>query len=570
MSQSQNELEQKVIRLLQEQAKLWKDREKEIERLSTVAGQLGDKNQELKRRIDEKDNQLNETNSILEKVLLKLKKLAQPPFLFAYFLETTGEHQADVMHDGKRKRVGVNPEIDERILMFGVPVIILESTNAIFAVKETPQDYGDVMVLRSHLKDNLAIVEDEHGAKRVVYVSTWFDMSTPTGSRVLVEDGFVWSVVEEAKYATGQYILAENPNVSFDDIGGLDEQLSLVRKEIEDSFEFPELYDQYAIPKETHILLYGLPGNGKTMVAKAIAKTQLEKHKDRILKYAPGNFFAIRGPELEIKWVGESERMLREIFDSAADLAKKANAPVFIFFDDCEAFLLRRGAGISSDVNMGHVTQFATLLDGVREIRGVNVILATNRLDLIDPAVIRRMSLKIRIPEPNKDGMAKIFAKLLGKTPLHKKYLNTDDFPELSEEKDRTLVYVVGQVVQKIYEDTKKNDFVEIIFEDDTSQILKIYELISGKVIADIVNRAKKLAKDRDKVLSVEEWPTGVSVEDVLEAAQLEFKSNEGLPSTKEMVTEWLKQKGITKEVVDTKKLFGEVIGDRKPRVYVQ
>lgn len=566
MFQSRKQLQDEIQRLSKEQS----DLQKEKERLSILASQLGDKNQELRTKIQEKDNQLNETNSMLDKVLEKLKKLVQPPFLFANFIEMTGEKQADVLHDGKRKRVGVNPEIDERLLMFGVSVVILESTNAIFAIKDAPQNFGDVVILQNYLEDNRAIVEDTHGTSHVVYVSTWFDMRTPVKSKVLMCDGFIWSVIEDAKQSTSQYILAENPDVNFDDIGGLDEQLALIKKEIEDSFEFPDLYEKYGIPKEIHILLYGLPGNGKTMVAKAIAKTQFERYKERILKYAPGNFFVIRGPELEIKWVGESERMLREVFDSAESLAKNANAPVFIFFDDCEAFLLRRGAGISSDVNMGHVTQFATLLDGVREIRGVNVILASNRLDLIDPAAIRRMSLKIRIPEPDKDGATKIFTKILGNAPLHKKYMDSKDFPDLRGDKELILVYMVEQVIKNIYEDVKANDFVEIMFGDDTSKIVKVYELISGKIIADIMNRAKKIAKDRDKLLPKEEWPTGITVEDILEAARMEFKSNEGLPSTKEMVAEWLKQKGITKDVVDTRKLFGEAMGDTKARVYVQ
>ncbi|KKR02663.1 MAG: Proteasome-associated ATPase [Candidatus Yanofskybacteria bacterium GW2011_GWA1_39_13] len=566
MPQSRKQLLDEIQRLSKEQS----DLQKEKDRLSILASQLGDKNQELRTKISEKDNQLNETNSMLDKVLEKLKKLARPPFLFANFIEMTGEKEADVLHDGKRKRVGVNPEIDERFLMLGVSVVILESTNAIFAIKDAPQDFGDVVILQSYLEGNRAIVEDMHGTNFIVYVSTWFDMNTPVKSKVLVHDGFIWSVTEEAKQSGSQYLLAENPDVKFEDIGGLDEQLLQIKKEIEDSFEFPELYDKYGIPKETHIFLYGLPGNGKTMIAKAIAKTQFEKHKDRILKYAPGNFFVIRGPELEIKWVGESERMLREVFDSATELAKRANAPVFIFFDDCEAFLLRRGAGISSDVNMGHVTQFATLVDGVREIRGVNLILASNRLDLIDPAVIRRMSLKIRVPEPDKDGATKIFTKILGNAPLHKKYFDLQNFPELRGDRDLVLAYMVEQVIQSMYEDVKTNDFVEIMFGDDTSKIVKVYELISGKIIADIMNRAKKLAKDRDKVLSKEEWPTGVTVEDILEASRMEFKSNEGLPSTKEMVAEWLKQKGFTKEVVDTRKLFGEVMGETKTRVYVQ
>lgn len=529
--------------------------EEEVARLTSVNSQVATKNQELIRELQERNTELLETTALLEKFKERLLRLMSPPFLFANFIEFIGDKLADVLYDGRRKRVAIDPELNRDLLKPGVTVIILNDSNAIVDTGRSLSESGSVVILDSYFGSDMAIVYDDR-SKEVVYLNEGFDKEqAPPKSKVLVSGGFVHRVVESAKKATNEYLLAEVPDVGFDDIGGLDTQLELIQKEIEDSFNVPELYGLYQIPKETHVLLYGLPGNGKTMIAKAIAKTLLEKFKDRIMAHAPGNFFTIRGPELESKWVGETERMLREIFDAAADLAKKANSPVFIFFDDCEAFLLRRGTGISSDVNMGHVTQFATLLDGIKEIHGVNVILATNRLDLIDPAVVRRVSLTVRIPEPNRERATKILHKLLRKVPLHKE-------AELSQ--------VVERVVDKMYEDTCDNDFVEVIFSDDSTQIIKIFDLLSGKILSDIVNRAKKLAKDQDKLLPKEGWPTGVSVENVIEAVQVEFKSNEGLPSTKETIAEWLRQKGITKEVVETRKIFGEAIGERRPRADVQ
>ena len=529
--------------------------EEEIDQLTRLNSQIATKNQELVRNLQERSEELLETTVLLEKFKERLLRLMSPPFLFANFIEFIGDKLADVLYDGRRKRVAIDPELNRKLLKPGMTVVILSDSNAIVDTGRSLAESGNVVTLDSYFGSDTAIVYDDRG-KEVVYLNEGFDREqAPPKSKVLVAGGFIHKVVESAKKATNEYLLAEVPDVGFDDIGGLDTQLELIQKEIEDSFSVPELYDLYQIPKETHILLYGLPGNGKTMIAKAIANTLLDKFKERIAAHAPGNFFTVRGPELENKWVGETERMLREVFDAAAELAKKANAPVFIFFDDCEAFLLRRGAGISSDVNMGHVTQFATLLDGIKEIKGVNVILATNRLDLIDPAVVRRVSWTVRIPEPNREGATKILHKLLRKVPLRKEVVLPD---------------VVEKVIDKMYEDTTGNDFVEVIFADDTTQIIKISDLLSGKIISDIVNRAKKLAKDYDKTLLKEEWPTGVSAENIIEAVRIEFKSNEGLPSTKDTIAEWLRQKGITKEVVETRKIFGEVIGKHRPRADVQ
>jgi len=481
----------------------------------------------------------------------------------------------DIISGGQRKRVGVDPEINANQLLMGTSVIVSGETGAVIGIDPNPDVVGTVVTLKRYIADNVVLIEGSHGEKITAYMSACVNKQEATpNSKVLLSGNFIIGIIESAeesvRQAVSQYMLAEVPDVNFDDIGGLDQELEIIKTEIEDSFNVPGLYNIYAIPKESHVLLYGLPGNGKTMIAKAVAKTMFDKYRDRIVPYAPGNFFAVRGPELENKWVGETERILREVFDSATSLAKMSESPVFIFFDDCESFLLRRGAGISSDVNMGHVTQFTTLLEGIKEIRGVYVILATNRIDLIDPAVIRRMSLKLRIPEPDKDATTKILRKLLRKVPLHRKYFDIEQFPDLGGDNERILEYVINTIIERLYRDSKENNFMEIVFLDDTSQIIKISQLVSGKIISDIVNRAKKIAKNRDKNLAESEWPTGVSAEDLIEALEIEFKNNEGLPTTKEMVQEWIKQKGITKTVDYIRKLFGEQIGERRIHYPVQ
>jgi len=562
--------DEKLDRMLEDLVKLGeeiKQLEQEIKRLEGENTNLLTANQDLVGRLQEKVNELEQTTAALEKVLKVLKAIRQLPNFYAHFLGFVDRENnvADILSGGQRKRVGVDPEINVDQLLMGTSVIVSGETSAVIGVDPNPEGMGGVVTLKRYISDGIVLIEGPHGEKMAAYISAGVNKQEATpNSKVLLSGNFIMGVVESAedsvRQATSQYMLAEVPDVDFDDIGGLDKELEMIRTEIEDSFEVPGLYDMYTIPKESHVLLHGLPGNGKTMIAKAIAKTMFDKYRDRITPHAPGNFFAVRGPELENKWVGETERMLREVVDSAASLAKRAESPVFIFLDDCEAFLLRRGAGVSSDVNMGHVTQFATLVDGVKEIRGVYIILATNRIDLIDPAVIRRMSLKIRIPEPNKDAATKIFRKLLRNAPLHKKH----------GDGEQAFDHVVNAVIERLYRDSKENNFMEVVFQDDTTQTVKISQLVSGKIISDIVNRAKKIAKNRDKVLAESEWPTGVSAEDVVEALETEFKNNEGLPTTKEMIQEWLNQKGITKAVDHTRKLFGEQVGERRVSHFVQ
>lgn len=576
-----NNLDAILDQLAKLQAEL-NEQKAEIDRLSKINSQLGDANQEFARRLQEKESELaaknrqyDETVAVMKELVHRLKKITRPPSSFATFLKFVDKEQdiADVMMGQNRKRVPVDPNLNKEDIQFGMTVVISDENGAIVGTLGEPESVGQVMKLERYLDQDTAIVADERGEQTTARVSIWANTSDAMpGSKVMVAGGFIWGVVEKADeqvaMATNRYLMAEVPDVDFDSIGGLDKELALIRTEIEDAFEVPELYEAYRIPRESHTLLYGLPGNGKTMIAKAIAKTQFDRYKDKILAHAPGNFFAVRGPELESKWIGESEKSLREVFDAATTLAQKSSAPVFIFFDDCESFLLRRGSGISSDVNMGHVTQFATLLEGVKSIRGVNVILATNRIDLIDPAIIRRMNVKLRVPEPDRAAATSIFKKQLAGVPLNAKHIQ--ERPDLEEDWNGLCDYIVGIVIERLYRDSRENDFMEIIFDDESSEKVKISQMVSGKIISDIVNRAKKNAKDRDKVSVGDIVVSGISVDDLLTALETEFRNNEGLPNTKEMVSEWLKQKGKNRSVVQIRKLFGEQAGERRVRHHIQ
>lgn len=534
---------------LQKIAKQRETLKKVVKAKSAVEQERNSIKQEKEKALAEKDRNLQEVVHHVREMKQVLENLRRPPNAYARFLRSYPERSADVLTGGKEIRIPIDTTVNPDDLKMGVKVILSSGeTIAIIGIAPNQEGLSYKAKFIGFYGDHQALIEDSMGSRAMVYTADSLDIEqVVNGAMVQVEDGVVVDLVENNFIDLGKkhskYALAEMPNVSLEDIGGLESQINGIIEDIEDPFIFPELYEAYALDKHTNTLLYGLPGNGKTLIAKLIAKLVFDKYKDKILPYANGNFFAISGPELADMWVGKTEEKIRDIFDAAGQLVKDSGVPVFVFFDDCESFLRRRGSSISSDVKDDYVTQFTTCVDGIKELKGVNIILATNRIDLIDAAVVRRMDIKLRIPSPNsKERAADVFRKHLSKTKIS----STSSLED-------TIAEVVGNIF-----DGERSDYLEIHFRDDTRKIFHLSDMLSGKIIADIVKRAKKIAKNRDKALPKKQRPTGVTVDDLKNATETEFLTNESLPSNDESIRDWLQQLGQTTEVASYRNLWKE------------
>ena len=299
----------------------------------------------------------------------------------------------------------------------------------------------------------------------------------------------------------------------------------------------PEGYEKLRLKKTFSALFFGLPGNGKTTIAKAIARYFFDKYREQILRYAKGNFIAVLGPEMHHHLWGVAESCLRDAVNGAQKLHDLTGAPVTLFFDDCESLFVSRGATEHFSPNMDMVNQFNTLIEGVRGLHGVNIIAATNRIDLMDPAVVARFGTQKRInPPQTPEAAGQILTKLLRDVPF--------EAPGSGA--------TIERFVEDIFAKNANNELLEIHFEDeDDTDTIYLHQLLSGRLLRDVVTRAKIIAKDRIKVLQPEERIWELSAEDLRQSLDRELRAKEALPTTRQQVLEWLRQKGDRREVDD-------------------
>ncbi|MBN0045405.1 proteasome ATPase [Streptomyces actuosus] len=471
-------------------------------------------------------NTLREARDQIVALKEEVDRLAQPPAGFGVFLQSDEDGTADIFTGGRKLRVNVSPGVDLDDLRRGQEVMLNEALNVVEAMEF--ERVGDIVTLKEILEDGeRALVLGHTDEERVVRLAEpLLDVTIRPGDALLLEprSGYVYEVVPKSEVE--ELVLEEVPDIGYEAIGGLGNQIEAIRDAVELPYLYPDLFKEHELRPPKGVLLYGPPGCGKTLIAKAVANS-LAKKVAQVTGQAAGKsfFLNIKGPELLNKYVGETERQIRLVFQRAREKAGEGT-PVIVFFDEMESLFRTRGSGVSSDVENTIVPQLLAEIDGVEGLQNVVVIGASNREDMIDPAILRpgRLDVKIKIERPDAEAAKDIFGKYLTeRLPLH-----TEDLSEHGQDKAATVQAMIQTAVEHMYAESEENRFLEVTYANGDKEVLYFKDFNSGAMIENIVGRAKKMAiKD-----FLEKNQKGLRVSHLLQACVDEFKENEDLPNT--------------------------------------
>ncbi|MET7381242.1 proteasome ATPase [Streptomyces sp. NPDC005526] len=471
-------------------------------------------------------NTLREARDQIVALKEEVDRLAQPPAGFGVFLQANEDGTADIFTGGRKLRVNVSPSVDLDELRRGQEVMLNEALNVVDAMEF--ERVGDIVTLKEILEDGeRALVLGHTDEERVVRLAEpLLDVTIRPGDALLLEprSGYVYEVVPKSEVE--ELVLEEVPDIGYEQIGGLGNQIEAIRDAVELPYLYPDLFKEHELRPPKGVLLYGPPGCGKTLIAKAVANSLAKKVAEVTGQAAGKSFFLnIKGPELLNKYVGETERQIRLVFQRAREKASEGT-PVIVFFDEMESLFRTRGSGVSSDVENTIVPQLLAEIDGVEGLQNVVVIGASNREDMIDPAILRpgRLDVKIKIERPDAEAAKDIFGKYLTeRLPLH-----ADDLAEHGGAKDSTVQNMIQTAVEHMYAESEENRFLEVTYANGDKEVLYFKDFNSGAMIENIVGRAKKMAiKD-----FLEKNQKGLRVSHLLQACVDEFKENEDLPNT--------------------------------------
>jgi proteasome-associated ATPase len=455
----------------------------------------------------------------------EVDRLAQPPAGFGTFLARNEDDSIDVFTGGRKLRVNVSPNVDLDTLQRGQEVMLNEALNVV-AVMEFEQ-VGEVVMLKEVLADgDRVLVIANADEERVVRIAEPLRQVTLRAGDSLLLDaraGYVYEKVPKSEVE--ELVLEEVPDIDYASIGGLANQIEAIRDAVELPYLHPELFKEHQLKPPKGILLYGPPGCGKTLIAKAVANSLAKKVSERTGHEGKSYFLNIKGPELLNKYVGETERHIRLVFQRAREKASEGT-PVIVFFDEMDSLFRTRGSGVSSDVENTIVPQLLSEIDGVETLENVLVIGASNREDMIDPAILRpgRLDVKIKIERPDAESARDIFSKyLVPSLPLH-----ADDLAEFAGDRNACVGGMIRATVERMYTETDENRFLEVTYANGDKEVLYFKDFNSGAMIQNIVDRAKKMAiKDL-----LDHDQKGLRVQHLLQACVDEFKENEDLPNT--------------------------------------
>ncbi|WP_341927374.1 proteasome ATPase [Nocardioides psychrotolerans] len=468
---------------------------------------------------------LREARDQIMKLKEEVDRLAQPPAGFGTFLTRNEDDSVDVFTGGRKLRVNVSPGVELDGLRRGQEVMLNEALNVVAAFDF--EQVGEVVMFKELLADGeRALVIANADEERVVRLAEPLLQETiRAGDSLLLDSraGYVYEKVPKSEVE--ELVLEEVPDIAYESIGGLAGQIEQIRDAVELPYLHPELFKEHQLKPPKGVLLYGPPGCGKTLIAKAVANSLAKKVAAKTGQEGKSYFLNIKGPELLNKYVGETERHIRLVFQRAREKASEGT-PVIVFFDEMDSLFRTRGSGVSSDVENTIVPQLLSEIDGVELLENVLVIGASNREDMIDPAILRpgRLDVKIKIERPDAESARDIFTKyLLAELPLH-----SDDLAEFGGDRQACVDGMIRATVERMYTETEENRFLEVTYANGDKEVLYFKDFNSGAMIQNIVDRAKKMAiKDL-----LDHDQKGLRVSHLLQACVDEFKENEDLPNT--------------------------------------
>jgi len=500
---------------------------------------------------------LREAREHIAQLREEVDKLSQPPSAYGVIVGKNDDETVDILTSGRKMRVHLHPDIDFETVARGAEVVLNESLNVVLA--RTPEGSGEVVSLKEVCEDGVRAVVTVRGddericeladALRGVHLRSGDLLRLDPRSALLLEK-LPQPDVEDL-------LLEEVPDIDYADIGGLDSQIELIADAVELPFLYGDLFAEHRLPAPKGVLLYGPPGCGKTLIAKAVANSLAKKVAAKQGDAKGRSYFInVKGPELLNKYVGETERQIRLIFQRAREKSEEG-WPVIVFFDEMDSMFRTRGSGISSDMESTIVPQLLAEIDGVEGLRNVIVIGATNREDLIDPAILRpgRLDVKIKIERPDKAAATQIFSRYL-----------TADLPiapaETELDTESTVRAMIDAAVDAMYSDNDANRFLEVTYQNGDKEVLYFRDFSSGAMIENIVRRAKKLAIKR----VIAGGDKGIRLDDLVESVRQEFKEHEDLPNTTNP-DDWARISGKKGErIVFIRTLVNEHAGDAASR----
>ncbi|MEA3020701.1 MAG: proteasome-associated ATPase [Actinomycetota bacterium] len=525
------ELREQAMTLEEEVAFLRRKLQDAPKRVRTLEERLLEAKGQLSQAISQNEKltyTLREAREHIAALREEVEKLTQPPSAYGTLIGKNEDGTVDIYSGGRKMRVAIHPDLEDEELERGAEVVLNESFNVVLA--RGREIAGEVVTVKEVFEDRKrALVVGRADEERVCEVTdAILDAGLRSGDSVLMDPRSGFLLERLPRPEVEELILEEVPDISYEDIGGLDSQIEAITDAVELPFLHRELFVEYRLPAPKGILLYGPPGCGKTLIAKAVANSLSKKVSQVTGKPAARSYFLnIKGPELLNKYVGETERQIRLVFQRAREKSEEG-VPVIVFFDEMDSLFRTRGTGISSDMESTIVPQLLAEIDGVESLRNVIVIGASNREDLIDPAILRpgRLDVKIKIERPNEDAAAQIFAR----------YLQTD-LPLAQDEVDslgggdaeKAVRIMIERTVEMMYRTDDANRFLEVTYQNGDKEIMYFKDFSSGAMIENIVRRAKKLAIKRH---ISGEGTRGIRTDDLLASIVQEYKEHEDLPNT--------------------------------------